>query len=80
MLYLNMVSSFNVVGFCLIMYNFVVAFCSHWRSYQFFGESVVDPHAFQGAVNCESWGDYEKGVCNQDNSFTSPMGLYVDPR
>ncbi|XP_066150637.1 uncharacterized protein [Euwallacea fornicatus] len=55
------------------------AFCSHWRSYQFFAESVVNPRAFLGAVNCNNWGDYANGVCSEENSFTSPMGLYVDP-
>ncbi|XP_060524419.1 uncharacterized protein LOC132700864 [Cylas formicarius] len=56
------------------------AFCSHWKSYQYFAESIVDPNAFYGAVNCDSWGDYEKGVCNEDTSFVTQMGLYVDTR
>uniref|UniRef100_A0AAR5QJ68 Lipase domain-containing protein n=1 Tax=Dendroctonus ponderosae TaxID=77166 RepID=A0AAR5QJ68_DENPD len=55
------------------------AFCSHWRSYQFFAESVINPHAFLGAINCDNWDDYEKEICNEQNNFTSPMGLYVDP-
>ncbi|KAH1027547.1 pancreatic triacylglycerol lipase [Dendroctonus ponderosae] len=56
------------------------AFCSHWRSYQFFAESVINPHAFLGAINCDNWDDYENEICNEQNNFTSPMGLYVDLR
>ncbi|XP_050501031.1 pancreatic lipase-related protein 3-like, partial [Diabrotica virgifera virgifera] len=54
-------------------------FCSHWRSYQFFAESVVNPQAFANAVPCTSWKDYTAGRCrNFENGPPTRMGLYVD--
>ncbi|CAG9824110.1 unnamed protein product [Phaedon cochleariae] len=53
-------------------------FCSHWRSYQFYAESVVNPNAFQGAVACNNWAEYTEGVCTPEMRPTTRMGLYVD--
>ncbi|KAJ8976338.1 hypothetical protein NQ317_009790, partial [Molorchus minor] len=54
-------------------------FCSHWRSYQFYAESVINPKAFADAVQCSSWKDYKKGACNPLQRPSTRMGLYVDP-
>ncbi|XP_063912178.1 inactive pancreatic lipase-related protein 1-like isoform X2 [Zophobas morio] len=53
-------------------------FCSHWRAYQFYAESVVNPHGFV-SVPCESWQDYLDGDCRADLPITN-MGFYVDYR
>ncbi|KAG5878261.1 hypothetical protein JTB14_026697 [Gonioctena quinquepunctata] len=53
-------------------------FCSHWRSYQFYAESVVNSEAFAGAVLCDSWADYKNGSCNLETRPSTRMGLYVD--
>ncbi|XP_013135871.1 PREDICTED: pancreatic lipase-related protein 2-like [Papilio polytes] len=37
-------------------------FCSHWRSYMFFAESVLRPKSFV-ASSCPSWQQYSKGEC-----------------
>ncbi|VVD02546.1 unnamed protein product [Leptidea sinapis] len=37
-------------------------FCSHWRSYMFFSESVLRPEAFI-ANQCHSWKDFTRGHC-----------------
>ncbi|KAJ8961732.1 hypothetical protein NQ318_021332, partial [Aromia moschata] len=52
-------------------------FCSHWRSYQFFAESVINPKAFANAVSCASWADYASGSCDALQRPTTRMGLYV---
>ncbi|XP_018569957.1 lipase member H-like [Anoplophora glabripennis] len=55
-------------------------FCSHWRSYQFFAESVINPYAFADAVSCDNWEDYTSGKCSPEERPISRMGLYVDWR
>ncbi|XP_049820579.1 pancreatic lipase-related protein 3-like [Aethina tumida] len=52
-------------------------FCSHWRSYQFYAESVVDDRAFW-AVSCANWDDYAAGNCNSEERHATRMGLYID--
>ncbi|CAH1975497.1 unnamed protein product [Acanthoscelides obtectus] len=52
-------------------------FCSHWRSYQFYAESAVNPNAFQGAVQCKNWEGYQKGVCTVQTMPSTRMGFYV---
>ncbi|KOB77841.1 Hepatic triacylglycerol lipase, partial [Operophtera brumata] len=37
-------------------------FCSHWRSYQYYTESVIRPIGFK-ASECPSWKDYTSGAC-----------------
>ncbi|XP_056633533.1 pancreatic lipase-related protein 2-like [Diorhabda sublineata] len=54
-------------------------FCSHWRSYQFFAESVINPDAFRDATPCPTWENYIRGECNNfEYGPTTSMGLYVD--
>ncbi|CAH0730669.1 unnamed protein product, partial [Brenthis ino] len=50
-------------------------FCSHWRSYMFYSESVLRPSSFV-ATRCVSWRDYSKGYCS--NEVTTHMGFGVD--
>ncbi|XP_045505783.1 inactive pancreatic lipase-related protein 1-like isoform X2 [Colias croceus] len=50
-------------------------FCSHWRSYRFFSESVLRPKSFV-ASKCSSWKDYSKGRCA--NAERAHMGYGVD--
>ncbi|RZB40340.1 inactive pancreatic lipase-related protein 1, partial [Asbolus verrucosus] len=35
-------------------------FCSHWRSYQFYAESIINDQGFV-SVPCDSWNDYLAG-------------------
>ncbi|XP_065157728.1 lipase member H-like isoform X2 [Atheta coriaria] len=51
-------------------------FCSHWRSYQFYAESVITPDSFL-AVNCKNWGRFLRGDC-KDNQQVN-MGINVPP-
>ncbi|CAG9574217.1 unnamed protein product [Danaus chrysippus] len=50
-------------------------FCSHWRSYMFFTESVTRPYSFV-ATRCGSYRDYENGYCAGEP--TTHMGLAVN--
>ncbi|XP_028157081.1 pancreatic lipase-related protein 2-like [Ostrinia furnacalis] len=50
-------------------------FCSHWRSYQFYSESVIRPKAFV-ATACGSWRQYKRGLCAAQHSIH--MGYGVD--
>ncbi|XP_038220937.1 inactive pancreatic lipase-related protein 1-like [Zerene cesonia] len=50
-------------------------FCSHWRSYRFFSESVLRPKSFV-ASKCSSWKDYSKGRCA--SGARAHMGYGVD--
>nr|XP_034838102.1 pancreatic lipase-related protein 2-like [Maniola hyperantus] len=50
-------------------------FCSHWRSYMFFSESVLHPKSFV-ASRCPSWKEYTRGFCA--NQPTTHMGFGVD--
>lgn len=51
-------------------------FCSHWRSYMFYTESVLRPSAFV-AVECPSWKAFAKGKCS--GARITHMGFGVDP-
>ncbi|XP_044259395.1 lipase member H-B-like [Tribolium madens] len=51
-------------------------FCSHWRSYQFYAESVINPQGFV-SVPCDSWQDYLNGEC-RPTAPVSNMGFNVD--
>ncbi|CAF4892194.1 unnamed protein product [Pieris macdunnoughi] len=50
-------------------------FCSHWRSYRFYSESVLRPKAFV-ASECNSWKEYKHGRCSSANRTN--MGYGVD--
>ncbi|XP_068626109.1 pancreatic lipase-related protein 2-like [Battus philenor] len=50
-------------------------FCSHWRSYMFYAESVVRPESFV-ASQCSSWQQYRTGKCA--SSPQVHMGFGVD--
>ncbi|XP_045464528.1 pancreatic lipase-related protein 2-like [Harmonia axyridis] len=50
-------------------------FCSHWRSYQFYAESVLNPYGFL-SVACNSWEDYTQQKC--DPNQVTNMGFAVD--
>ncbi|KAM3958664.1 pancreatic lipase-related protein 2 [Aphomia sociella] len=50
-------------------------FCSHWRSYQFYSESVIRPKAFV-STSCPSWKMFSRGRCADQP--ISHMGLGVD--
>ncbi|XP_041968764.1 pancreatic lipase-related protein 2-like isoform X3 [Aricia agestis] len=56
----------------LLLNNF---FCSHWRSYMFYSESVINPHGFVASA-CPSWQDYTEGGCARSNK--THMGFAVD--
>ncbi|XP_072941193.1 pancreatic lipase-related protein 2-like [Epargyreus clarus] len=50
-------------------------FCSHWRSYQFYSESVLRPASFT-ASECRTWRDYKHGRCAA--ARTQYMGYAAD--
>ncbi|XP_037875831.1 pancreatic lipase-related protein 2 isoform X2 [Bombyx mori] len=52
-------------------------FCSHWRSYQFYTESVIRPRSFL-ATECTSWRRYSSGGCEFEK--TTHMGFGVDTK
>ncbi|KAI4455784.1 lipase [Holotrichia oblita] len=52
-------------------------FCSHWRSYQFYAESVVSEYTFL-SMNCESWKHFKTGDCDPEQTPVS-MGFLVHP-
>ncbi|XP_018332079.1 pancreatic lipase-related protein 2-like [Agrilus planipennis] len=52
------------------------AFCSHWRSYQFFAESVLNPHSFL-SQQCDNWKQFFTGQCT---GIITNMGLGVSRR
>ncbi|XP_046975328.1 pancreatic lipase-related protein 3-like [Vanessa cardui] len=49
-------------------------FCSHWRSYMFYSESVLRPTSFLSS-RCESMSDFLKGHCAKETTY---MGFGVD--
>ncbi|XP_075989173.1 pancreatic lipase-related protein 2-like isoform X2 [Anticarsia gemmatalis] len=49
-------------------------FCSHWRSYMFYTESVLRPKSFV-SVPCRSWHEYSRGRCA--GGKTEHMGFGV---
>ncbi|KAI5640412.1 lipase domain-containing protein [Phthorimaea operculella] len=51
-------------------------FCSHWRSYMFYAESVLHPEAFR-ATSCASWQHYAHGGCS--HAQTTHMGFHASP-
>ncbi|XP_063543640.1 pancreatic lipase-related protein 3-like [Cydia strobilella] len=56
-------------------------FCSHWRSYMFYAESLLRPDAFI-ASPCESWKGYKSGACaysRRKRSHLPHMGIAADP-
>lgn len=54
-----------------------LVFCSHWRSYQYYTESVIRPIGFK-ATECPSWTDYKSGACAFGR--TIHMGYGVDTK
>nr|XP_022905523.1 lipase member H-like [Onthophagus taurus] len=52
-------------------------FCSHWRSYQFYAESVVSEFSFP-AIECNSWNDFKSGSCDFQQQPIS-MGFLAHP-
>lgn len=56
------------------LFDFSV-FCSHWRSYQFYAESVIYDNHFL-AISCDTWEDYLKGDCDP-NQEPINMGYAV---
>ncbi|CAH2097324.1 unnamed protein product [Euphydryas editha] len=55
--------------------NCLLQTCSHSRSWQLFGESVVRHDAFP-AVKCKSWDEFKEGKCEKDISY---MGYATKP-
>lgn len=51
-------------------------FCSHWRSYQFYAESVVKEDSFI-SVPCKSWKGFIRGDCNLTAAVY--MGYALNP-
>ncbi|KAJ3628507.1 hypothetical protein MTP99_015808 [Tenebrio molitor] len=51
-------------------------FCSHWRSYQFYAESVLNDRGFV-SVPCDSWQEYLDGECRSYYPVSN-MGFNVD--
>ncbi|GJQ69471.1 hypothetical protein Trydic_g6578 [Trypoxylus dichotomus] len=52
-------------------------FCSHWRSYQFYAESVIKEYSFL-AINCKNWKHFRTGQCDPEQVPVS-MGFLVHP-
>ncbi|CAH2101478.1 unnamed protein product [Euphydryas editha] len=50
-------------------------FCSHWRSYMFYSESVLRPASFVSS-RCESWREFSRGYCSKED--ITHMGFGVD--
>lgn len=46
--------------------------CSHWRSWMFYSESVINPKAFL-AVRANSWDDFVQGRTHSED--TAYMGF-----
>lgn len=51
-------------------------FCSHWRSYQFYAESVVYEESFI-SVPCKNWAAFRRQQCEYNN--TVYMGYALNP-
>ncbi|CAH2062488.1 unnamed protein product, partial [Iphiclides podalirius] len=49
-------------------------FCSHWRSYMFFAESVTRPDSFV-ATSCPTWHQYRRGGCAGSHRVHMGFGL-----
>ncbi|XP_015586914.1 phospholipase A1 member A [Cephus cinctus] len=43
-------------------------FCSHWRSWRFYAESVTNPYAFM-AVKCTSYTNFISGACKDNDKI-----------
>ncbi|XP_017785625.1 PREDICTED: pancreatic lipase-related protein 2-like [Nicrophorus vespilloides] len=53
-------------------------FCSHWRSYMFYSESVITANAFQ-SYRCNSWKEFLRGECDPNQEPVN-MGFTLSPK
>lgn len=69
---------FNDLRFLLVCtYLIFSVFCSHWRSYQYYIESVLDDKAFL-ATKCDNWKNYLNGDCDSNTKIN--MGFSTTNR
>ncbi|CAG4936347.1 unnamed protein product [Parnassius apollo] len=54
-------------------------FCSHWRSYQYYTESVIRPASFV-ATSCPSWHEYRRGDCVDSPQVHMGFGIDTNAR
>ncbi|XP_049862559.1 inactive pancreatic lipase-related protein 1-like isoform X1 [Schistocerca gregaria] len=52
--------------------------CSHWRSWEFYAESLLKGESFL-AVPCNSWDDFQKKRCPTQSGL-AVMGFKADPK
>lgn len=61
------------------MFNFL-DLCSHWRSWRYWAESVINPHAFP-SIKANSFKDYQNIIANgAENVPIVYMGIDADNR